>query len=227
MKKIFLLLSFALSSVVVLSQTMVFNVREIKAKDFSESDIEAAYETCCADMKPNGSFGIQKIGKGGDNGMTHRLVWVWELGDDLWEGTNVQEKVPLWRNQMNNYVEEWGESYIGRSLSRQEGTNEDYVWTHIWDIKIDDPNQFKVAHDKIVKTFKKEFEGRWVGFGTYDINYPNGATHWVGVSGKDEHDHVMLYDKLQSKSEFIKLLAERGKTEDVRDYMVRRIKTYN
>ena len=227
MKKIFLLLSFALSSVVVSSQTMVFNVREIKAKDFSESDIEAAYETCCADMKPNGGFGIQKIGKGGDNGMTHRLVWVWELGEDLWEGTNVQEKVPLWRNQMNNYVEEWGESYMGRSLSRQEGTNEDYIWTHIWDIKIDDPNQFKVAHDKIVKTFKKEFEGRWVGFGTYDINYPNGATHWVGVSGKDEHDHVMLYDKLQSQSEFIKLIAERGKTEDVRDYMVRRIKTYN
>ena len=49
----------------------------------------------------------------------------------------------------------------------------------------------------------------------------------MGVSGKDEHDHVMLYDKLQSQSEFIKLLAERGKTEDVRDYMVRRIKTYN
>ena len=227
MKKIFLLLSFALSSVVVSSQTMVFNIREIKAKDFSESDIEAAYETCCADMKPNGGFGIQKIGKGGDNGMTHRLVWVWELGQDLWEGTKVQEKVPLWRNQMNNYVEEWGESYMGRSLSRQEGTNEDYIWTHIWDIKIDDPNQFKVAHDKIVKTFKKEFEGRWVGFGTYDINYPNGATHWVGVSGKDDHDHVMLYDKLQSQSEFIKLIAERGKTEDVRDYMVRRIKTYN
>ena len=227
MKKIFLLLSFTLSSLIVSSQTMVFNIQEIKAKDFSESDIEAAYETCCADMKPNGGFGIQSIGKGGDNGMTHRLVWYWELGEDLWEGTNVQEKAPLWWNQMNNYVEEWGESYMGRSLSRQEGTNEDYVWTHIWDIKINDPNQFKLAHDKIVKTFKKEFEGRWVGFGTYDINYPNGATHWVGVSGKDEHDHVILYDKLQSQSEFIKLIAERGKTEDVRDYMVKRIKTYN
>ena len=56
--------------------------------------------------------------------------------------------------------------------------------THIWDLKIDDPNQFKIGHDKIIKKFKKEFEGRWVGFGTYDINYPNGATHWVGVSGE-------------------------------------------
>jgi hypothetical protein len=159
--------------------------------------------------------------------MTHRLVWYWELGEDLWEGTNVQEKAPLWWNQMNNYVEEWGESYMGRSLSRQDGTNEDYVWTHIWDFKTDNPNQFKTAHDKIVKTFKKENEGRWVAFGTYDVNRPNGATHWVGVSGKDAHELIMLYDKLQNQSEFVKLIAERGKTEDVRDYMVRRIKTYN
>ena len=35
------------------AQTIVFNVQEIKAKDFSQSDIEAAYETCCAEMKPN------------------------------------------------------------------------------------------------------------------------------------------------------------------------------
>ena len=167
------------------AQTIVFNVQEIKAKDFSQSDIEAAYETCCAEMKPNkGGFAFQQIGKGSDDGMTHRLVWYWEMGEDLWKGTNVEEKAPLWWNQMGNYVEEWGESYCGRVLSRQDASNKEYEWTHIWDIRINDPNQFKTAHDKIVNTFKKEFEGRWVAFGTYDINYPNGATHWVGVSGK-------------------------------------------
>ena len=79
---------------------------------------------------------------------------------------------------------------------------------------------------QIVKKFKKQFEGRWVAFGTYDINYPNGATHWVGISGKDDHEHVMLYDELQKQSEFIKLIGERGKVEDVRDYMVTSLKTY-
>lgn len=127
---------------------------------------------------------------------------------------------------MGNYVEEWGESYCGRVLSRQDASNKEYEWTHIWDIRINDPNQFKTAHDKIVNTFKKEFEGRWVAFGTYDINYPNGATHWVGVSGKDDHDHMMLYDKLQKQSKFIELLAARGKTENIRDYMVKNIKSY-
>ena len=116
---------------------------------------------------------------------------------------------------------------MGRSLSGQAGTNEDYNLTHIWDFKTDNPNQFKIAHDKIVKTFKKENEGRWVAFGTYDVNRPNGATHWVGVSGKDAHELIMLYDKLQNQSEFIKLIAERGKTEDVRDYMVENLITFN
>ena len=128
---------------------------------------------------------------------------------------------------MSNYVEEWGESYSGRVLSKQDQTNEEYKLMHVWDMKIDNPNQFKKAHDKIVKTFKDEFKGRWVAFGTYDINYPNGATHWVSLTGKDEIDHIILYDKLQSKSEFFKLLAERGEIENVKDYLVRNIKSYN
>ena len=227
MKKVFLLVTSILVASTLSAQTLVFNIQEFKAKEFSQSDIAAAYETCCADVKPNkGGYGVQEIGKGADGGMTHRLIWYWEMGEDLWEGTNIWDKVPLWSAQMNNYVEEWGEPDSGRVLSRQVGTDEDYVWSHIWDIKIDNPNQFKIAHDKIVEKFKKEFTGRRVGFGTYDINYPNGATHWVGVSGKDDHDHSMLYHMLETQSEFVKMAAERGKFENVRDYMVKDIITY-
>ena len=226
MKKLFLVTCLILAGSLS-AQTTAFNVVEIKAKDFSEKNIKEAYETCCADMKPNkGGFALQQIGKGSDNGMTHRLLWWWELGEDLWEGTNVDEKAPLWWSQMTNYVAKWGDSYCGRALSMQGGTNEDYEWTHIWDIKIDDPIKFKTAHDKIVKKFKKEFEGRFVAFGAYDINYPNGATHWVVVSGKDDIDHMMLYDKLQKQPEFIELIVERGKVKNVKDYMVKDLKTY-
>tara|TARA_A100001011_G_C13902835_1_gene671823 strand:- start:360 stop:596 length:237 start_codon:yes stop_codon:yes gene_type:complete len=76
------------------------------------------------------------------------------------------------------------------------------------------------VYDKIVKKFKKGLEERWVGFGTYDINYLNGATRWIGVSGKDDHVHMILLDKLQSQSDFIKLPDERGETENIKDYMV-------
>jgi len=178
-------------------------------------------------MKPNkGGFAIESIGKGADNIMTHRLVWFCEIREDLWEGINIEEKAPLWWAQMSNYVEEWGEEYSRRVLSEQSGTNKDYKRTHFWDFKIEDPIQFKTVHYKIVKKFKKEFEGRWVAFGTYDTNYPGGSTHWVGVSVKNDNDHIMLYDKLQNLTEFIKLVTDRGKMEYVKDYMLNEIKTY-
>ena len=53
--------------------------------------------------------------------------------------------------------------------------------------------------------------------GSYDFNGPNGATHWVMVSGKDMEDHLMLYDELQKQDDFYKLLSERGEVERVRD----------
>ncbi|MEL0301887.1 MAG: hypothetical protein VW976_08415, partial [Flavobacteriaceae bacterium] len=59
-----------------------------------------------------------------------------------------------------------------------------------------------------------------VGFGTYDIGRPNGASHWVVVTGKDRNDHLMLYDKLEKSSKFMQLIKERGAAEDVRDYEV-------
>ena len=83
----------------------------------------------------------------------------------------------------------------------------------------------KKATLKIVNKYKKEFEGRWVAFGTYDVNSPGGgATHWVGLSGKNLQDHIMLYDKLQKQAEFLDLLKKR--LERVRDYMFRDLKTY-
>ena len=53
--------------------------------------------------------------------------------------------------------------------------------------------------------------------GSYDYNGPNGATHWVMVSGKDMEDHLMLYDELQKQDDFYKLLSERGEVERVGD----------
>ncbi len=41
-----------------------------------------------------------------------------------------------------------------------------------------------------------------------------------------DHDHIILLDELQKQSEFMKLIGERGKVEDVRDYMLTDLKTY-
>tara|TARA_B100000575_G_scaffold137106_1_gene109304 strand:+ start:272 stop:955 length:684 start_codon:yes stop_codon:yes gene_type:complete len=226
MKKIFFITVTLIVSMTLSAQNRAFNVREIKAKDYSQEQIEATYEQAMKDVELNqGYVALQWVGAGSDNGVTHRLVWSWPLGVDMWEGNDMSSRGELWWSKMSNHAE-WGEQYSGRVLSWQDGTNEEYNTRHIWDFKVENSSQFKNAHDKMVKKFKKEFEGRSVGFGTYDINRPNGATHWVIVSGKDDHEHMMLYDKLQSQSEFVNILKERGKVELVKDYMVGNLKSY-
>ena len=131
----------------------------------------------------------------------------------------------LWA-KMRNFVDKWGTGYSGRILSWQEGDTDKNSNVHIWDIKIDDPNLFKAGHDKIVEKFKEDFSERVVGFGTYDIGRPNGASHWIALSGKDKNDHMMLYDKLQKDPKFIKLIQERGPVTDIKDYEVTILKRF-
>ena len=49
MKKHVYFILFFLVSIFVSAQTMVFNVQEVKAKDYLEDKLEEAYETCCKD----------------------------------------------------------------------------------------------------------------------------------------------------------------------------------
>ena len=140
------------------------------------------------------------------------------------EGAISPDKNEAFWAKMNNYIEEWGPGTSGRILSWQEADVKETPYVHIWDIKVQDQNQFKKGHDNIIKSFKEDFDGRFVGFGTYDIAKPNGATHWVIVSGKNRIDNLMLYDKLQKSNRFIKLIQERGDYEDVRDFEIEVLK---
>ncbi len=65
---------------------------------------------------------------------------------------------------MGNYVEEWGTMSSGRMLSWQPGDFDKYPFGHIWNIKGIDESKFKMGHDKLVKEFSSDFEGRVVGF---------------------------------------------------------------
>ena len=70
----------------------------------------------------------------------------------------------------------------------------------------------------LLKELQKEFDGRFIAFGTYDINKPDGATHWAAVSGKSEGDHIMLLEKLEKTKAFYEFIESRGTVEDIRDY---------
>ena len=172
-----------------------------------------------------GGVVLERFWNGRTHGMTHRIVFMYTLGVDMVDEDVIDpNKNEVFWSKMQNYVEEWGSGYSGRILSWQEGDTEANPDVHIWDIKVQDQNQFKAGHESILKAFKKDFEGRVAGFGTYDIGKPNGATHWVLVSGIDQEDHLMLYDKLQNDSKFIELIQSRGETEDVSDFAVKHLR---
>tara|TARA_B100000780_G_C20909637_1_gene362175 strand:- start:7 stop:693 length:687 start_codon:yes stop_codon:yes gene_type:complete len=227
MKKIILLFMF-FATITLTGQNMAFSVVEFTAKPYTQKDILKAFNDTYEGVKMNqGGIVLERIGNGRTNGATHRLVFMWTLGVEMMADDAVSDDKgsALWA-KMRNFVDKWGTGYSGRILSWQEGDTDKNSNVHIWDIKIDDPNLFKAGHDKIVKKFKEDFSERVVGFGTYDIGRPNGASHWIALSGKDKNDHMMLYDKLQKDPKFIKLIQERGPVTDIKDYEVTILKRF-
>ena len=53
---------------------------------------------------------------------------------------------------------------------------------------------------------------------------PEGASHWIAVTGEDGEDHLMLYDKLENEKKFVELAQERGSFEMIKDFSVRILK---
>ena len=228
MKKIFFLISSSLILNFSLSaQTMSFGVSEIIVKEGFEDDLIKAHDVALESVKfLNGAqIIIERLNKQKNNEATHRIIWLIPLGEEWFEGGNEDKGAAFWA-KYGNMVETTNQ-YSGRILSWQEGDGlEENRDIHIWDYVPENPQQFKVGHDKIVKNFKDDLNGRVVGFGTYDLHRPDNATHWVAVSGKNHEDHMMLYDKLQGNSEFTKLIAERGNARAVKDYTVEILKVY-
>lgn len=208
------------------AQTMAFTAVEIKAKDHTQKKIEEAFDKVFEGVEMNqAGVTLERLWMGSTKGMTHRIVWMSTLGVDMIdEGAINPDKNEAFWSKMNNYIEEWGPGTSGRVLSWQEADAKETPYVHIWDMKVQDQNQFKIGHDNIIKSFKEDFDGRFVGFGTYDIAGPNGATHWVALSGKNRNDNLMLYDKLQKSNKFMELIQERGTVENVRDFEIEILK---
>ena len=226
MKKMLLLLSSLLATVVLSAQTMSFGVSEVIVKEGFEDDLIEAHDVALESVKLlNGAqIIIERLRKQKNNEATHRVIWFTPLGLEWFEGGNEDKGAAFWA-KYGNMVETTNE-YSGRILSWQEGNTEENNFVHIWDYIPENPKQFKIGHDKIVKKFRDDLSGRVVGFGTYDLQRPDNATHWVAVSGKNPQDHMMLYEKMQSNSEFTKLITERGYAEPVKDYAVEILKVY-
>ena len=81
---------------------------------------------------------------------------------------------------------------------------------------------------KAILEFKSDFDGRVVGFGTYDIHRPNGATHWVVIGGTDVNGHLSMHQDLEDNytKAMNKYFEDRGEVEHVKDFIVEVLARY-
>ena len=157
MKKI-ILIFFVLFSFNLSAQQLAFTTVDFKAKDNSQNDLAELFDKFFEDAKFNsGSILLERLWQGREKGMTHRIVWIWELdnggrADDMKE----YENEAFWA-QANHHIEEWGDAKSGRILSWHEGDVKAFPYGHIWDMTPKDPVAFKKAHDNIVKKAAEMF----------------------------------------------------------------------
>ena len=131
MKKL-LVFIIAFSSLGLTAQTMAFSAVEVRMKDHTEKDVLEAFDKVMEGVKPNkGGVVLERIWYNSPaKGMTHRMVWLYTLGEDLFDDESIDEdKNEAFWAKMGNYVEDWGTSYSGRMLSWKEAHQVSFVTT--------------------------------------------------------------------------------------------------
>ena len=208
MKKIFFLLALVLFTTKTFSQN-TFRLWHFNAKDGAEAAIGdlMTKHNQNAEFK-SGGIQVERISYG-DNKWTHRVVSFGEVGKI--GRTDLKEfQQGLFLEQLNNLVEEWGPSYAGRFLSYVGGQPKDFPFIQIYNITPKDPVAFKKAHDKFISKASKTTGERPVGFGTYDIGSPDGATHWVVIGSSGFTD--LIDQKQKWEDNFSEEAAEWAQT---------------
>ncbi len=215
------------------SQQMGFQVVYVKAEENSQDNIAEILDEFYENnkLKTNGAVALERLRLGRPEGTTHRIVFLWELGNRGFEEGEVTpvENRAFWSSLIRRIDSwAWDQSYAGRFLNFIEGDVEKYPYAQIWDIKPQNPENFKNAQMDLVKSLPEMFKDRFVGFGTYDVNRPDGATHWALVSGKDLDDHLKFVNDLQTKHTkvFNKYLEDRGNVELVHNFTFENLRFY-
>ena len=217
----------------IYSQQMGFQVVYVEAEENSQDNITEILDEFYKNnkLKTNGALALERLRLGRPEGTTHRIVFLWELGNrGFEEGEVTQDENRAFWSSLIRRIDSWAwdQSYAGRFLNFIEGDVEKYPYAQIWDIKPENPENFKNAQMDLVESLPEVFKDRFVGFGTYDVNRPDGATHWALVTGKDLDDHLKFANDLQTKytKVFNKYLEDRGSVELVHNFTFENLRFY-
>tara|TARA_B100000963_G_C22467536_1_gene598575 strand:- start:125 stop:820 length:696 start_codon:yes stop_codon:yes gene_type:complete len=230
MKNLFTLIAILITGMAY-SQQMAFSAWEFTAEENAQDQLAELFDERYLDKEfKSGGVSLERLGAGRQNGSTHRMVWIYELGK---RGlvTDTAEERRNFRTAFRSLVESWGEQYSGRIQSWQEGDTSKTPHVHIWLINPADPDAFKKGHDKIVDALPEVFkdQDRTVGFGTFDINMQRGASHWVAISGSNSTgDHINLINEVQTThaKKIQKHVEARGEVEIKGSVIIQVLKRY-
>ena len=182
-----------------------------------------------AKFKEGSGYALQRLWQGSDH-RSHRLVWWGPLGNrgridgDLKD----YENSAFWAS-LRSHLDGPGKAYSGRVLDWKEGNAEQDNWI-LYDVIVKDPSSYAKAHQTIIKKLSNsEFKNRTVALGTYDIGRPDGATHWIGLTGTDSDDLLLMHKNFQEKhvKEVTEYFQNRGEVIEIKDVRITDVLNFN
>ena len=224
---IYLIIIFVSTSI---SAQTAFTVVELKIKSGQGGAVVKIVDDFMKDakFKEGSGYNLERMWEGSGE-FTHRLVWYGPLGKrGRVEGDMSEYENSAYWSSLRQYFMKT-KAYSGRILDWKSGDNKQKELL-IYDVIVKDPNSYSKAHKTILKKLGNSvFKDRTVAFGTYDIGRPNGATHWVVLSGNTRDDLLVMHRDLQEKhsKELTEYFTTRGEVIDLKDVRISRIAEYN
>jgi hypothetical protein len=229
MKKIILFMMIMLPLAL---SAQAFTAVKIKVNNGSQGSVAQLFEDHYKDanFKDGSGVNIERLWQGSGE-WTHRVVFYGPLGNrGRVEGDmSPFQNSAFWAN-LRYYTDGHYEASSGRVLDWRPGDDEQDNFI-IYDVTIKDMNAYSKAHQKFIEDLSsdKSFKDRGIAYGTYDIGRPNGAWHWIILSGKDTDDLLLMHQEFQTNyvNELTDYFINRGEVEEIKDYRVETLIQYD
>ena len=230
MKKFITLLLVFFASFNLNSQA--FTAVKIKVNDGAQGSVAQLIEDHYKDanFKEGSGFNIERLWQGSGE-WTHRIVFFGELGNrGRVDGDMSPFQNSAFWSGLRTYTHGHYEASSGRVLDWKEGDDaqDNFI---VYDVTIKDMSAYMKAHQKFIDELSDEdnFKNRGFAVGTYDIGRPNGAWHWIILTGKDTDDLLLMHQEMQTKylKQLTNYFVNRGEVEEIKDYRVEILKSYN
>ena len=225
MKKLFTLLLISL--VWNLSAQTIFVERTYNVGSQDWNSFLELYDSFYGDVNfKSGGLVIDWI-RIGEGDYTIRTVRYGDMNNWGMTEERPEYEGPNFWSRRNQYINDFGPSYAGKSLYRQ-GDGSKHNTQQRWYMKVSDPQKFFIAFQDFLKANKEAFGDRWISLVQYTVGGPDGATHSVGMSAESWIEMEQTRDAIFKNEKTVNdFFINRGPVEEIYNVIHRRMRHYN